>query len=120
MRWPAFALLLALLVASPWRRRRKNEGPRPRSATRHHPGDSVVPLEQPTVTTPSVTDPSDRTERITSFDSDITVAKNGTLTVAETIAVYATHGLIQVTASIATSRRPAPRQARPATVKVRF
>ena len=31
----------------------------------------------------------DTTERITSFDSDITVARNGTLSVTETIAVYA-------------------------------
>jgi len=31
----------------------------------------------------------DTSERITSYDSDIAVARNGTLTVSETIAVYA-------------------------------
>ncbi|MGZ5960735.1 MAG: DUF2207 domain-containing protein [Rhizomicrobium sp.] len=34
-------------------------------------------------------DPSDTTERITSYDSDISVARNGTLTVTETITVFA-------------------------------
>jgi hypothetical protein len=49
---------------------------------------------------PSYADTTDKTERITSFDSDILVAANGTLTVKETIQVYATgdqirHGILR-------------------------
>ncbi|HXC56891.1 MAG TPA: DUF2207 domain-containing protein [Rhizomicrobium sp.] len=52
---------------------------------RHHRGDDTPPA----VVAPA--DPaSDTPERITSYDSDIVVARNGTLTVAETIAVHAT------------------------------
>ncbi|MBS0473299.1 MAG: DUF2207 domain-containing protein [Proteobacteria bacterium] len=39
---------------------------------------------------PSYSDTTDKSERITSYDSDILVAKNGTLTVKETIQVYVT------------------------------
>ena len=46
----------------------------------------ATPVDTPS---PAPVDPSDTTERITRFDSDITVVKNGTMTVAETIAVNA-------------------------------
>ena len=85
MRWTAFALLLAL-VAGP--AVAQDDEAQTTATTRHHASDSEAPPQQPSVT-PSISDPSDHSERITSFDSDITVARNGTLTVAETIAVYA-------------------------------
>jgi uncharacterized membrane protein YgcG len=86
MRWAAVALLVAL-AAWPAVAQESQTG----SETRHHGSDRPAPLETPPTTTPSISDPSDHTERLTSFDSDITVAKSGTLTVAETIAVYATN-----------------------------
>jgi hypothetical protein len=86
MRWTAFALLLALL-AGPAAAQDDSQNS---SSTRHHAGGPAVQPEQPAAT-PFVADPSDHTERITGFDSDITVAKNGTLTVVESISVYAAH-----------------------------
>ncbi len=63
-----------------------------RDESRHHAGDTVTPETPSPDATPTIPsfDSTDTTERITSFDSDITVARNGTMTVAETIAVYAT------------------------------
>jgi len=65
------------------------------SESLHH--HSVTP---PAHTTPDTTpatavDPRDDSERIIAFDSDITVAKNGTMTVAETIQVHATNDVIK-------------------------
>ncbi|MBV9046579.1 MAG: DUF2207 domain-containing protein [Alphaproteobacteria bacterium] len=83
----AFALLLALLAA-PAFAQDANEG--------RHGGHAVHPAplaDRPSGTTsPDLPAPNanDTTERITGFNSDITVARNGTLTVVETIGVYVT------------------------------
>ncbi len=76
--------------------------------------------ETPAIVTPTplaarggdadILDPSDTTERITRFDSDIAVAQNGTMTVAETIAVYVTgdqihHGIYRDFPTLYTDRR---------------
>ncbi|MEI9887314.1 MAG: DUF2207 domain-containing protein [Rhizomicrobium sp.] len=87
------------------------------SETRHGHGATVA-TPPPTVPPPlaarggdsDIVDPGDTTERITKFDSDITVARNGTLTVAETIAVYVTgdqirHGIYRDFPTLYTDRR---------------
>ncbi|MEJ1967334.1 MAG: DUF2207 domain-containing protein [Rhizomicrobium sp.] len=84
MRWPALALLLALvgLPAAAQDAQTSDSG---------RTGDAAPPASPPRPLADRVpdVDPNDTTERITSFDSDIAVARNGTLTVTETIAVYA-------------------------------
>jgi uncharacterized membrane protein YgcG len=108
MRWPA-ALLLLALAALP--AAAQDEG-QTSSEGRHHASDDAAPATPAPLAsrdTGGDNDPDDRTERITGFDSDITVAKNGTLTVAETIAVYATgerisHGIYRDFPTIYTDR----------------
>jgi uncharacterized membrane protein YgcG len=84
------ALLLALAVL-PAAAQETSEGPH-----RSHQGGDATP---PPPTTPesiaAAIDPRADLERIIHFDSDITVAKNGSLTVAETIQVHATGDIIK-------------------------
>ena len=63
------------------------------SESRHHEGGMSTGHEAPDANEgppSSFSDPSDTSERITGFTSDIVVARNGVLTVTETIAVHAT------------------------------
>ena len=76
MKTAIFALLLALLAF-------------PAAAQDTQTSDQVRRGSDTVTPTASADDPSDTSERITSYDSDITVARNGTLTVTETITVYA-------------------------------
>jgi len=76
MRTAVFALLLALLAL-------------PAAAQDSQTSDQGRVGSNTAAPSVPAEDPSDTTERITSFDSDITVARNGTLTVTETITVYA-------------------------------
>jgi uncharacterized membrane protein YgcG len=91
-----------------------------RSESRHSSGTAAVqPEPTPLAERPSTdVDSSDTTERITSYDSDIAVAANGTLTVTETIAVYSAgeqihHGIYRDFPTRYIDKRGA-------TVKVRF
>ncbi len=80
-----FALLLAL-AALP-------AAAQDASESRHHEGGMGTGHQAPDANEgppSSFSDPSDTSERITGFDSDIVVARNGVLTVTETIAVHAT------------------------------
>jgi len=85
MRGAAFALLLALIAlpAAAQESQTSEEG-------RHHAGDVATPPATTGEPSAPAFESNDNSERITRFDSDITVAKNGTLTVAETIAVNVT------------------------------
>ncbi len=85
LRGGVFALLLALVLL-PAAAQESNE-------SRHHDsgmGTGHAPPVSDEGPPSSFSDPSDTSERITGFNSDIVVARNGTLTVTETIAVYAT------------------------------
>jgi len=88
----AIVALLLVLLALP-------ASARDAQTTEHRHGHSASPVAPAVAPEPSVTndalDPNDTSERITSFDSDILVARNGTLTVTETIAVYANGERIQ-------------------------
>jgi hypothetical protein len=110
LRGGVFALLLAL-VALPVAAQDSSEGMHHADAA--HPATDTAPD-----TIPAVSDPSDPTERITNFDSDIVVARNGALTVTETIAVHVTgdqihHGIYRDFPTIYTDKHGA-------TVHVRF
>ncbi|HEX4303742.1 MAG TPA: DUF2207 domain-containing protein [Rhizomicrobium sp.] len=83
LRGGVFALLLALVLL-PAAAQESNE-------SRHSGADTPHPATDTNEGPPSsFSDPSDTSERITGFNSDIVVARNGALTVTETIAVYAT------------------------------
>jgi hypothetical protein len=95
MKQAVLALLLALLALPATAQEEQ------RSEQRHHATQSA-PDATPSVAPPAApasandaVDPSDTSERITGFNSDITVARNGTLTVTETITVYANDDRIQ-------------------------
>ncbi len=80
-----FALLLALLaLPAAAQEAQPNEHRHGQGA----PGAASAPSPVQPAASDAV-DPGDASERITSYDSDITVARNGTLTVTETITVYA-------------------------------
>ena len=87
MKSAVFALLLALLALP--------AAAQDAQTTEHRRSGSADATPAPAQTAPAQSapadpvDPSDTTERITSYDSDIVVARNGTLTVTETITVYA-------------------------------
>ena len=102
----AFAVVLALLAVPAAAQDAQT------SETRHHAGGTtaVTPAPLAARDTGPTFDPNDTTERIASFDSDITVAQNGTMTVAETIAVYVTgdqihHGIYRDFPTLYTDRR---------------
>ncbi|HEY0302826.1 MAG TPA: DUF2207 domain-containing protein, partial [Rhizomicrobium sp.] len=82
-----------------------------RSETRHGHGTATIATPPPLAARGGgIVDPSDTTERITRFDSDITVARNGTMTVVETIAVHVTgdqirHGIYRDFPTLYTDRR---------------
>jgi uncharacterized membrane protein YgcG len=100
MRAAALALLLAL-VALPATAQEQSETRHQEGVTDTSPTTPATPDTQPAPATPDfsgVGQLDSSFEHITSFDSDITVAANGELTVAETIAVIArdeqiTHGI---------------------------
>jgi uncharacterized membrane protein YgcG len=83
MKTVVFALLLALLALPA-------AAQDAQITEQRHSGSADATPAAPAQSAPADSvDPSDTTERITSYDSDITVARNGTLTVTETITVYA-------------------------------
>ena len=92
MKSAVFALLLALLALP--------AAAQDAQTTEHRRSGSADATPAPAQTAPAQSapadpvDPSDTTERITSYDSDIVVARNGTLTVTETITVYANNDQI--------------------------
>ena len=61
--------------------------------SQHH-GSAAAP-STPDAAPATAVDPRNDVERIIAFDSDITVAKNGTMTVVETIQVHATGDVIR-------------------------
>jgi hypothetical protein len=87
MRRALLVLLLALfaLPAAAQESQSSDEG-------RHRGGDAPSATATPSDTE---SDSNDTRERITRFDSDVTVARNGTLTVVETIGVYVTNDQIK-------------------------
>ncbi|HEY4987767.1 MAG TPA: DUF2207 domain-containing protein, partial [Bradyrhizobium sp.] len=100
MRAVALALLLALF-ALPAAAQESNESRHQDGVTDQSPSKPAAPDTPPTPDVPDmsgIAQLDSSFEHITSFDSDITVAANGELTVAETIAVIArgeqiTHGI---------------------------
>ena len=83
---PVVLALLLALFALPAAAQDAQTSEHRRSA----PAADTTPAATPSQPAPAdAIDPSDTTERITSYDSDISVARNGTLTVTETITVFA-------------------------------
>lgn len=84
MKMAGFALLLALLALPAAAQDQEA------SEHRHNGTLDSTSATAPTQAAPAaIVDANDTTERITAFDSDISVARNGTLTVTETITVFA-------------------------------
>jgi hypothetical protein len=90
MRRVALVLLLALfaLPAAAQDSQSSDEG-------RHRGGEATsAPTTLPSDSEPA-SDSNDTRERITRYDSDVTIARNGTLTVVEAIGVYVTNDQIK-------------------------
>ena len=87
MRRGVFALLIALAFTPALAQQSQTDEPLHRRQS--------VPAIRHDSSPATAVDPRDDVERIVAFDSDITVARNGTMTVVETIQVHATGDVIR-------------------------